>query len=1045
MRRLYLLFVSVWVVAAAYAQERTVSGSVSASEDGSLLPGANVVLKGTTQGVPTDVNGAYTITVPGPEAVLVYSYTGRVPQEIVVGDRTSINVQLVSSTKEMREVVVTALGIERETRTLGYSSQQVGGSELTGSRESNAVQGLAAKVAGVQVIQSAGTPGASSKIILRGNRSFTGENQPLFVIDGVPMDNQTSTTTAGDYPFNGVLEQVPYSNRALDLNPEDIESINVLKGPAAAALYGVRAANGALIITTKRARKNQKPVVTYSSSVDVNQVNKLPEFQSTYAQGNPNAAGVPTYITASAGPDGIPGTDDDTPGTPNSWGPKISDVPGLTAHDNVKNFFQTGVTSQNDLSIAAGNENSSYRLSIGQLNQNGIVPNTYYERYSVRLTASTQLAKNLSVFTTVNYTNSSSQMAQQGSNTSGAALALYRAPASYDLSAGYENPNGTIRNYFANYDNPYWTVNKNKFYSNVERLIGNVTVNWDITKFLRLTYRPGVDVYTDDRNQHYAINSHNVTPNTGQIDLNTQTHKEVYQDVILGYNKPINEKITGSINIGSNIDQRTNGDLYARGRALSIPNFYNMANAADRYSSQTQERIRSAAFFYDATIGFNEMLYFNTTGRLEYSSTFGPNRRSFFFPNGNVSFVFTELEPFKSESVSKILSFGKVRAALASSAQTPSPYISRTYYNQPFFTDGFTNGINFPYLGVNGYGRSNVLGNPNLQPEFTTGSEVGLELRFLNNRFSIDATYYNSVTTNAILQRPVPYSSGYAAYWDNSGEIRNHGWEYVINAGIVRTEAFQWDLQVNYTRNINTVKKLTKGVDQQELETGFGDPGAFAVVGQPYGVLYGTYWLRDSASGKLLIDNDGFPIVSSTQKVLASAYPVYTMGIRNTFTYKGLSLSFLIDIKKGGYIWNGTQARLNRVGMSKASGDRDKEYLVEGVRESDGQPNTTKLSAYDYYNFVASDFGATEQNIEDGSWVRLREVSLGYNMPKLSLFNFVQGASITLTGRNLLLWTPYTGVDPETSLTGAGSNIGGFDYFNLPNTRSYSATVRLTF
>ena len=1036
--RWILLLGSIFIHLATWAQERTVTGRVTDVKDGSALPGVGVLLQGTTRGAVTDVQGNYSIMVPETGAVLIFSMVGMKQQIMEVGAQTTVDVALAEETKNLSEVVVTALGIEKESKGIGYSATKVEGSEIVNSRETNMVSGLSGKVAGVQVISSAGVPGASAKIIIRGNKSFTGENQPLFVIDGVPMDNSTTETNPGDNPFNPLLEQTAYSNRGIDINPDDIESMAVLKGPAASALYGIRAGNGAIIITTKRGRKGMKPQITLSTSLDVAQVNKLPELNQKYSQGTYYAANDSSaYMPYDVGPDGLYGTADDVfGGVSSSWGPAISTLPGVKSHDNADEFFRNAYTWNNNLSIAAGNESSSVRFSVGRLTQNGIVPNTDFTRNSLRLTAQTDLGKKFNLFATANYVQSGGLRAQQGSNLSGVMLGLLRAPASFDLAAGYEQPqNGAMRTYFAAYDNPYWTVNKNTFKDNNNRFLGNFALTYNPLDWVKLTYRAGADMYSDQRKGHFAVGSNNTPAPTGEITENTLVHQEYYADLLISANKKIGQKTNVGLTLGNNINQITNQNTYARGRNLAIPNFYNLSNTSERYADESTTRRRSAAFFYDANVAYNSFIFFGTTGRYEYSSTFGPNQRAFFFPSANASVVLSELSQLKGI---KSLSFLKIRAAVAQSANSPSPYSANSYYNQPFFTDGFTNGFSFPYQGVNGYGKSNVIGNTNLKPEVTTGTEFGLDIRFIEDRIKLDVTYYNQVSRNVLLQRPVAYSSGYAAFWDNGGEIENKGWEILLGLTPVKTENFVWDISTNYTKNENKVNKLVGTLEEFELETGFGNPAAYAALGQPYGALYGTTWERND-KGQLIIGDDGLPIQSVTLSNLGSAYPDWMMGIRNTFTYKGVTLSALLDIRSGGKIWNGTGARLNRLGASKASEDREKSFVIPGVKESDGTPNDIEISAFDYWSSYKGDAGAATENfIQDGSWVRLRELSLSYQIKKLPFLKEGQSIEITATGRNLWLSTDYTGVDPETSLTGAGSNIGGFDYFNMPNTKSYN-------
>lgn len=1011
---LFLLLVS----ANAWAQ-RTISGTVT-DEKGEGLIGATVLVRGTNTGTATDVEGKYSITLPEGGNTLIFTYVGYESKEVTVGASNVINVSLSAGAEQLKEVVVTALGIEREKKSLGYSTQKVGGDEIRKSGEVNVVQGLAAKAAGVQVVASGGTPGASSKILIRGNSSF-GNNQPLFIIDGIPLDNQTVQSSGRDYPFNADLQGVNNSNRAVDINPADIESMTVLKGPAAAALYGIRAGNGAIVITTKRGKRGQAFTVDVGSNVSIDRINRIYDIQQVYAQGIDG--------------DYLPGE------TPSSWGPKNS-LLGITPHDNVKEFFQTGVTYTNDVSLAAGNEKSSFRLSLGNTDQKGIVPNSKFSRTSVRLNAQTDVGKFVTVSAGANFIQSGGNRLQNGSNLSGVMLSLMRAPSSYDLAAGYENPDGTQRNYFPNYDNPYWTVNKNPFKDKNTRFVGNIAVTYKPLDWLNFTYRSGIDTYTDKRKGVFEIGSLNVDGAGGEITEDALVHRELYQDIIATFTKQFENKIGLSITLGNNLNQRDDGNVFARGRNLNIPGFHNLSNASTLYGDETTTIFRSAALFFDANISYNNMLFLGVTGRNEWVSTFPREaKKSFFYPSTTLSFVFSELEALKE---SKVLSFGKLRASYAQVGKSPSPYQTNTLYAIPFLADGFTDGLNFPYNGQAGFGTSNVLGNDKLVPERVNSIEFGTELGFFNDRLKLDFQYYVQKSKDILILRPLPSTTGFRSILDNAGEMQNKGIELVLSGQPVKLKDFGWDIAVNFTANRNKVTKLFEGTNEQIVQEAFGAVDNYAIVGQPFGVLYGTAWERN-ANGELIIGPDGLPIQTDLRQVLGNPYPDWTSGIRNTFRYKGFSLSVLFDIRKGGDIWNGTYGRLTRLGQMQETADRETAYIIKGVKASDGKPNDIAVTAFDYFaRFLGDNGTAGEQLIQDGSWVRLRELSLTYSAP--SFVNFLSALDFSITGRNLWLYTKYyKGSDPETSLTGAGSDLQGLEYFNMPNTASVNIGIRATF
>ncbi|MEO0472927.1 MAG: SusC/RagA family TonB-linked outer membrane protein, partial [Bacteroidota bacterium] len=616
--------------------------------DGTPIQGASVIVKGTAVGSLTNAEGTYRVVIPEGARTLIFSFVGRKRIEMDVNGRSEINVTMEEDVLELEEVVVTALGISREKKALGYAVQDVKGDELQGSGEINVIQSLAGKAAGLQVIGSGGTPGASSKILIRGNSTFTGENQPLIVVDGVPIDNETQGSVARDFPFNENLAGVNNSNRAVDINPDDIESVTVLKGPAAAALYGVRAGNGAIVITTKRGTSGSGIKVQLRSSIELTQVNKLPELQTEWAQGNPDANGVPTFSTFDPGPDNTFFTADDvSAGTSASWGPKIADDPSLQSYDNLNDFFQTGITSNTTLALSGGNDQTNFRLSMGYLNQTGIIPNTDFNRASVRLTSDTRISDQIKVGGTINFINSGGTRAQNGSNLSGVMLTLTRTPASFDLRGsgeeGWLYPNGNQRQYFFVYDNSYFTAYENPATDNVLRVLGNVYASYKPTTWLDVTYRLGTDMYSDQRQQIFAIGSWEPdNAPLGEIRENTIRYREVYSDLLVSANYDFSDDLNGSITLGNNLNHRYRQDFFARGRNLSVPGFYNFSNTSDLYSSEVEETIRTAAFFADVNLSYKDFLFLNFTGRNEWASTFSADNNSFFYPSGSVAFAFTE-------------------------------------------------------------------------------------------------------------------------------------------------------------------------------------------------------------------------------------------------------------------------------------------------------------------------------------------------------------------------------------------------------------------
>lgn len=1023
----------------------------------------------------TDDKGEFNIVVDlskGKYALKV-SYVGyRSSQKDVEGAGQSYDFVLTPDVIGIEEVVITALNMSEKKASLGFSVQEVKGKELIQSGEANVVQSLAVKAAGIQITQASGVPGASSKILIRGNASITGENQPLFIIDGVPMDNSTNTSGNPYDGSNNLLKSTPQSNRAIDLNPDDIESITILKGPAASALYGTRAGYGAVVITTKRGAKGDTGLnIEVGNTLEISNPNRLDPIQKEYSQGVNGVFMPPTTLG----------------GAPNmrfSYGAKLDTLVGrrlvpvfdsfgnivdsaaVQVYDNQDLFFQTGLSNNTTLAITTGTENASYRISASHLNQKGIVPNSQFQRTTFRFTASAKAFKKVDLFSTVNYTNSGGQRVQHGSNLSGVMLGLLRTPATFNNADGYE-VNGNPRRFAISYDNPFWSVYKNPFNDRVNRIIQSTSASYDVLNWLNLTYRIGTDFYSDRRKQIYHPYSREKFGAGGMIYEELVYSQEIYSDFLVTAKRNFNEKLFGSILLGNNLNSRYAQKLYAQGTGLGLKDFYNISNASEFFTTEITSRIRTMAFFTDAKLEYNNMLFLNLTGRMEKASSFGVSNNVFFFPSASLGFVFTELGPLKDN---KILPFGKIRAAFSSVGHEPFPYATQTYYTSAAVADGWTDGLFFPFNGQNGFLLSTTAGNPNLKPERLTGQEIGLDLRFWENRFAIDFTWYNQITKDAIFSVPVARSSGYYAYITNAGQVQNKGFEIVFNAKPIRKEKFTYSIDINFTRNRNLVKTLAPGIESVFLG-GFEGSDARAVANQPYSALYGNTWQMQD--GKIVVDEYGYPIMDPTYKPIGDPNPKFIAGLRNSFTFfQNLNFSFLFDFRKGGDLWNGTLGALNYFGTSLTSAtrkvkdgkigqiplvgapsevNRGDSILVDGVvfdpNTNSYKPNTVKVAAdQDWYRFIESGFfGPASQFVQDGSWIRLRELYLSYRLNKLNI-KHIAGAEFSFTARNLWLYAPnFDGIDPETSLTGAGNNANGLSYFNLPNTRSFIFGVKFFF
>ena len=952
--------------------------------------------------------------------------------------------------EQLEEVVVTAGGIAREKKALGFGVEEVKGASIKESGESNIVSGISAKVSGVQVTNSSGAAGAASYIKIRGNATFTAnDNQPLMVVDGVPIDNSQIAT-------EDLRSGVANSNRAIDINPDDIESISVLKGGAAAALYGTRGANGVILITTKKGAYGEDFKVNVSSSMEISQVNKLPELQNKYSQG---------YFGTYGG------------GTSNafSWGPALADLGydadgnitqdatgGVTPYDNT-GFLQRGRRLNNSLTLSGGGQKSSYYLSIANLQDQGIVPLNQFDRTTIRLTGSGQIATNLKATASLAYSNSGGYRVQQGSNTSGLMLGLLRTPPSFDNSNGVTDPtdpsaflnaDGSQRNYRAGggYDNPYWTINMNPFTDDVNRVFGYTKFDWSPVENLLVSYRYGIDQYSDVRKQIISINSR--TFPGGSIADEAYAIKEQNHDLTARYSMDLGP-IGASFFGGFNANQRDRKYVGTYGTGLVLPNFYNMSNAQNQQAYESFVGRRLWGIYGEAQFDYADWAYLTLTARRDQASTFGKVSTPILYPSASLSLILTEALGIESD----VLNFAKLRASSAQVGSEPGFASNATYFNQAGVGSGWINGISFPYLGVTGFTQSNTLGNPNLLPEYTVTNEIGGEVRMFNNKISADITLYQQTSKDLIVAVPVAGSSGYTSSFINAGEMTNTGVELQLNANLVKTDDFTWDAGMTFTRNRNIVKKLADGVDVISLPWGFFGANQRLVEGEAYGTLYGDDWARDE-NGNALVDASGYPVYSSTEVVVGDPNPDYLMGITSAATYKNWSFNMLWDIRQGGDIWNGTRGALYYFGTHADTdvmpdGTKRGETFVwedvvagnngvyaPGTTDADGndisgQPNTTPiLNDIDSYALgpLSGFTGASRPFIEDGSWVRLRNIGVNYRFDADALNGTkLKGLSVGVSGRNIFLRTPYRGVDPETNLSGA-TNSQGADYFNMPNT-----------
>lgn len=1034
------------------AQDVAVSGRVTSSDDGSPLPGVSIQVKGTTRGTTTDVDGKYQISV-APNSRLVFSYIGFGNQEVQVGSQSTINVKLEAGAASLDEIVVTAQGIERDKRSLGYSTQEISSSLLSQKSEPNLLNALQGKLAGVQISGQSGAPGASTNINIRGITSFNGSNQPLIVVDGIIFGNDVNVT-------GNTLFQAQSSNRLADINPESIESLNVLKGPAAAVLYGSRASAGAIIITTKTGRNNaNKTEVTVTSSYNVQNVYGLPKFQNEYGQGTNNL--FVNNSTASWGPAFV--------GGPTSVTNLQGQVRPYQAYpNNVRDFYKQGSIFQNAVNIAGGDVNRNFNLAVGNTTQKGITENSKFNRTNVQLGGETRLTNGLRISGTGTYV----QTVQSGSilgNGGSAFGQLTRIPRSYDLTGEpYQDVNGQSIYFLTSTTNPNWAVRNSTLDSQVDRFFGNFSVGYDITKWLNVSYRVTGDTYADRRKGVENIGAARAPQ--GSVEQNNFFRSELNGDLIVNAktSKFFMEGLSANLLLGNNINQRRFQDQSVVAEQLTIPGFLNVSNGSVFTNSVEESSLRRLVGYYgQASFDYKSFLFLELSGRADQSSTLPASSSTYFYPAASVSFVPTDAFKFQSD----ILSYVKVRASIARVGRDADPYLLNSVYSKASYGNNLAS-ITFPLSvgggSLPGFGINGRIGNNALTPEFVTSQEVGLNLGFFQNRLSLDAAYFFSRSTDQIFNVSISNSTGFDTRTTNVGELQNRGLELVLSATPIRLSGFKWDITANFTRIRNKVVSIATGVKQSGITGGaFIGITPSIVEGQPYGVIVSTANPRvqttDAAAanydptgqfgGQIVIN----PVTGQFApgvpgQVISNPNADYTLGINNSFSFKGLTLSALFDIRQGGQLFSFSAADYRSTGMLEATGiDRDQPRILPGVipvTSTDGKitgyrPNNIQLSAQGYWQGLGG--LASEGAVFDATNYRLREVALSYALPKSLLAKTpFGGISVGVSGRNLFFYAPGYFADPEVNTQGAG-NIQGLDLNGPPNTRNYGVNVRLTF
>ncbi|NVO32920.1 SusC/RagA family TonB-linked outer membrane protein [Hymenobacter lapidiphilus] len=1029
------------VVRAQTTAQRTVTGVVTAALDRSPLPGVTVIVKGTTIGATTDSEGRFSV-VAAPGSTLSFSFIGYTTQDRAVdaGDGP-ISVALKESTTTLNDVVITGYNIAQERRDIVTAVQEVKAKDIIDSRQTNIVNALQGKVAGVNITSSGGSPGEGSAIVIRGGTSLDGDNQPLFIIDGMIMDNssfQESTAPGGGSQFNGLLgRSVGTPNRAGDLNPEDIASMTVLKGPAAAALYGLRAANGAVVITTKKGTAG-RTTINYRTQFSVDEVNRLPKTQDQYQQGSN-------------------GVFDAT--TRNSWGPRFA--PGQAQFDNLPNFFDKGYAFQNFLNMSGGTEKATFFVSASRLDQTGVTPENKYDKTTVRLSGTAQLSPKFNVTGSAQYLNSGGRRTLQGpglfGSQGGFLLSLLNWPQNDDARV-YLNADGSRRRLLPpnngtdiDADNPYWSAIYNPQTDRTNRFLGNTQLSFKVLPFLTLSHNIGTDLATTHSTSVRAVGTSQVGNQNGGVAETVDLNRLITATTLASFQHTFSENLRGSLILGNTIEQSRSEAVDYIGLVFLNPTFVSINNTAFRNALQRVSTRRLVGNFAQLSTTLFDQIIVELQGRYDKSSTlprpdegkvFG---KGFGYGSAALGYEFTRTLGLEQNS---ILNYGKLRASVAQVGRDTGPYrvlsplTSNTYIGGGFRNDFFGS-------------------NPLLKPEQTRSYEAGVNLQFFQNRLGFDFNYYFSRTKDQLIAPRVSQATGFILQYINGGVVTNEGQEVTLSGTPVRSASgFSWDILANFYHNTNRTESLpsplTVVFQSDAFITNVHQGGAF--VGRPItGIAaYDFQRVTNPESpdfGKMLINpTTGYPIPGTTFTYVGNRAPRFTTQLTNTVSYKGVGLSFLLDFRVGGKVVNGNDLYSTVTGTGPRTTERYKEVVFDGVvTNTDGSysPNARPVElTQGYYQNILGAVGTPF--IEDASWTRLRYATLSYALPAalLERTGVIKGLELNVTGRNLLLLTKYTGADPETAASGSGVRGGGsngFDYGNVPATRGVDMGLRVTF
>lgn len=1054
------------------AQTKEISGTVTSSDDGGAIPGVSVSVKGTTLGTITDMDGAYRLKVPQDAKVLVFSFVGMSSQEAVIGTQTKINVKLKSDNIAVDEVVVTALGITREKKSLAYATQAVSAEEIGNAQQTNVMNALSGRVAGVTIGSSSGNLGGSSRVTIRGANSVNGDNRPLYVVDGIPFDNRDFNSSDAARGAGGI----DYGSMANDINPDNVESISVLKGAQASLLYGARGSNGVILITTKKGVSKKGIGVDVSTGVTFEQVSLLPKYQTTYGGGSDfseQEINGKTFLIADYGLD-------------ESWGPKYEGqdyvafnnlydweangkqgTPAtskwLAPKNDVVDFFDLGAQYNTSVAVSGGDEKSNFRLSYTNEDNDGYMPKSNLKKNTVAFNGSSQISAKLKAEASITYTRTDAEgrpvTGYDDNNVMQKFTQWGQRQLDMEVLRNYKNPDGTQRtwnriawdNPSPNYsDNPYWTRYENYNQDSRDRYYGNFGLNYQFTKDFGASMKVMRDGYTFRTNERVVLGSQAMS----YYDDVVRTADETNYEIMLNYQKQINSDFNVNAHVGANKMKNNyfRNSMQTSG-GLVLPDLYTVSNSKDPAvigDFESHKEIQSV--FGNASLGYKSMIYGDLSLRNDWSSILPEANRSYLYYSAGLSFILTELDALKDNSV---LNFAKLRGSYAQIGNDNDPYKTRETYTN--YAPNFA--------GVPRYSTPNTMPNNDLKPEIITTWEIGGEFKFFNNRLGIDVTYYQKNTKDLITDVEISGASGYLFKTLNAGEMENKGIDLMINGTPIQTKDFSWDIFVSFNANKNKVVSLYQDVQNYRLTNGPFKATINAAVGQPYGAIMGTNFVYD-ADGNKVVDKTGRYLKTTAVQVLGTVLPDYNMGISNDFKYKNFSLSALIDIQKGGsyfstsHMWgmysgmleesvwqNGVDIRENGIILDAVYGSLNADGTVKyidkaGAAASSAVKNETSISAERY----GADFYSRPdaQEVFDASYVKLREMSLSYTVPS-KFTGVVKNVKVGVFGRNLAIWgLDNQHFDPESAVTSSG-NVQGIEGAALPSTRTFGFNLKFNF